>query len=50
MGVPKFFRFISERYPCLSELVRENQVIHPEKNIIFFDFDKAKMPFFFFSK
>lgn len=26
MGVPKFFRYISERYPCLSELVRENQV------------------------
>uniref|UniRef100_A0A1Q3F1Y6 5'-3' exoribonuclease 1 n=1 Tax=Culex tarsalis TaxID=7177 RepID=A0A1Q3F1Y6_CULTA len=26
MGVPKFFRYMSERYPCLSELVRENQV------------------------
>lgn len=26
MGVPKFFRYISERYPCLSELIRENQV------------------------
>lgn len=24
MGVPKFFRYISERYPCLSELAREN--------------------------
>ncbi|XP_036318531.1 5'-3' exoribonuclease 1 isoform X1 [Rhagoletis pomonella] len=23
MGVPKFFRYISERYPCLSELARE---------------------------
>lgn len=26
MGVPKFFRYMSERYPCLSELVREYQV------------------------
>lgn len=26
MGVPKFFRYISERYPCLSELVKETQV------------------------
>ncbi|XP_001849256.2 5'-3' exoribonuclease 1 [Culex quinquefasciatus] len=26
MGVPKFFRYMSERYPCLGELVRENQV------------------------
>ncbi|GLG99705.1 5'-3' exoribonuclease 1 [Gryllus bimaculatus] len=26
MGVPKFFRWISERYPCLSEFVREYQI------------------------
>lgn len=26
MGVPKFFRYISERYPCLSELARENSI------------------------
>jgi len=26
MGVPKFFRYISERYPCLSEVVKEHQV------------------------
>ncbi|KAM7349373.1 5'-3' exoribonuclease pacman isoform 1-T2 [Cochliomyia hominivorax] len=26
MGVPKFFRFISERYPCLSELAREQYI------------------------
>ncbi|XP_037036647.1 5'-3' exoribonuclease 1 isoform X2 [Bradysia coprophila] len=26
MGVPKFFRYISERYPCLSELIRESQI------------------------
>lgn len=26
MGVPKFFRYISERYPNLSELVGINEV------------------------
>jgi 5'-3' exoribonuclease 1 len=26
MGVPKFYRWISERYPCLSETVKEYQV------------------------
>ncbi|XP_049842599.1 5'-3' exoribonuclease 1 [Schistocerca gregaria] len=26
MGVPKFFRWISERYPCLSEIVKEYQI------------------------
>ncbi|GJQ70278.1 putative 5'-3' exoribonuclease [Trypoxylus dichotomus] len=26
MGVPKFFRYISERYPCLSEIVKEYQI------------------------
>lgn len=26
MGVPKFYRWISERYPCLSEIVKEHQV------------------------
>ncbi|XP_058449567.1 5'-3' exoribonuclease 1 [Malaya genurostris] len=35
MGVPKFFRYISERYPCLSELIRENQV--PEFDNLYLD-------------
>ena len=26
MGVPKFYRWISKRYPCLSEVVKEYQV------------------------
>jgi 5'-3' exoribonuclease 1 len=26
MGVPKFYRWISERYPCLSQIVREHQI------------------------
>ena len=28
MGVPKFYRWISERYPCLSQNVKEYQVRH----------------------
>ncbi|KAL1513316.1 hypothetical protein ABEB36_002738 [Hypothenemus hampei] len=35
MGVPKFFRYISERYPCLSELVREYQI--PEFDNMYLD-------------
>ncbi|XP_050079463.1 5'-3' exoribonuclease 1 [Anopheles maculipalpis] len=35
MGVPKFFRYMSERYPCLSELLRENQV--PEFDNLYLD-------------
>jgi len=30
MGVPKFFRYISERYPCLSEVIKEHQVLERE--------------------
>ncbi|XP_074029903.1 5'-3' exoribonuclease pacman isoform X2 [Leptinotarsa decemlineata] len=35
MGVPKFFRYISERYPCLSELVKEYQI--PEFDNLYLD-------------
>ncbi|GAB0088576.1 5'-3' exoribonuclease 1 [Sergentomyia squamirostris] len=35
MGVPKFFRYVSERYPCLNELVRENQI--PEFDNLYLD-------------
>ena len=28
MGVPKFYRWISERYPCLSEVLKEYQVAY----------------------
>jgi 5'-3' exonuclease len=26
MGIPKYYRWISERYPCLSQIVREHEV------------------------
>ncbi|KAG7212279.1 hypothetical protein KM043_012607 [Ampulex compressa] len=35
MGVPKFFRYISERYPCLSEVLKEYQI--PEFDNLYLD-------------
>ncbi|KAL7641450.1 UNVERIFIED_CONTAM: hypothetical protein RMT77_007321 [Armadillidium vulgare] len=35
MGVPKFYRWISERYPCLSEVINENQI--PEFDNLYLD-------------
>lgn len=26
MGVPKFYRWVSERYPCLSQVIQEHQI------------------------
>jgi len=33
MGVPKFYRWISERYPCLSEVLKEYQVCFVKKSL-----------------
>lgn len=35
MGVPKFYRWISERYPCLSSLIKEDEVSSPEDSSTF---------------
>lgn len=35
MGVPKFFRFISERYPQCSQLIQENNI--PEFDNLYLD-------------
>ncbi|VDK17849.1 unnamed protein product [Anisakis simplex] len=35
MGVPKFYRWISERYPCLSEIVTDRQI--PEFDNLYLD-------------
>ncbi|XP_076050626.1 5'-3' exoribonuclease 1-like isoform X2 [Oratosquilla oratoria] len=35
MGVPKFYRWTSERYPCLSEIVKEYQI--PEFDNLYLD-------------
>ena len=26
MGIPKFYRWTSERYPCLSRTIKDNEV------------------------
>lgn len=35
MGVPKFFRWISERYPAISQLIAENRI--PEFDCLYLD-------------
>ena len=35
MGIPKFYRWISERYPCLSETVKEHEI--PEFDGLYLD-------------
>ncbi|XP_043669186.1 5'-3' exoribonuclease 1 isoform X2 [Vespula pensylvanica] len=35
MGIPKFFRYISERYPCLSEMLKNYQI--PEFDNLYLD-------------
>eukprot|EP00794_Sanderia_malayensis_P014879 gene14879-16425_t len=35
MGVPKFYRWTSERYPCLSQVIKEHQI--PEFDNLYLD-------------
>ncbi|XP_047138728.1 5'-3' exoribonuclease 1 isoform X1 [Hydra vulgaris] len=35
MGVPKFYRWLSERYPCLSQTIREHKI--PEFDNLYID-------------
>ncbi|KAH8101020.1 exonuclease II [Cristinia sonorae] len=37
MGIPKFFRYISERYPLTSQLITENNI--PEFDNLYIDFN-----------
>ena len=38
MGVPKFFRWMSERYPAISQLIAENRI--PEFDCLYLDMSK----------
>ena len=42
MGVPKFFRFINERYPCLSDVIKEYEVIMGYFIVFFLNLKKTK--------
>ena len=37
MGVPKFYRYMSERYPCLSQVIKEHQI--PEFDGVYKSFE-----------
>ncbi|KAH7907684.1 exonuclease II [Hygrophoropsis aurantiaca] len=37
MGIPKFFRYISERYPLTSQIIEENKI--PEFDNLYLDFN-----------
>ncbi|KAM6490715.1 exonuclease II [Amanita muscaria] len=37
MGIPKFFRYVSERYPLTSQLIQENKI--PEFDNLYVDFN-----------
>ncbi|KAF5378954.1 hypothetical protein D9757_008738 [Collybiopsis confluens] len=37
MGIPKFFRWVSERYPLTSQLIQENKI--PEFDNLYLDFN-----------
>ena len=38
MGVPKFFRWLSERYPTISQLIAENRI--PEFDCLYLDMSR----------
>ena len=40
MGVPKFFRWMSERYPAISQLIAENRI--PEFDCLYLDMSKRR--------
>ena len=39
MGVPKFFRWMSERYPAISQLIAENRI--PEFDCLYLDMSET---------
>lgn len=42
MGVPKFFRWMSERYPAISQLIAENRI--PEFDCLYLDMSWKPSP------
>ena len=47
MGVPKFFRWMSERYPAISQLIAENRI--PEFDCLYLDMSLLIQLFFGFA-